>query len=248
MPAEGSLDVATPERVALSLPLAGVGSRALAYLIDVGLLFLAWITLYFAASLIQAGVVDAFRALSGFAQTVAVVAVFGAQWVYWTACEVLWRGQTVGKKVMRIRVVREDGAPVGTLESAVRNLCRVVDFLPAFYAIGILCMLFSPRQRRLGDLLAGTVLIRDERVDLAKYASPNPAAAQGQLAPLDAAEVELVLGFLTRASTLDPGARQGLAQTLVDRFGRHLSAEDRSAILRTPEGTATFLSARARGG
>jgi uncharacterized RDD family membrane protein YckC len=241
-----ALDVATPERVRISLPVAGIGYRTLAYLIDASALFGAWVVLYFTLTALQKDVLDSFQALSGLAQTLTVLALFGAQWVYWTACEGLWGGQTLGKRAMRIRVVRQDGSPVGLYESAVRNLTRAVDFLPVLYGTGVLCMLFTEQHRRLGDLLAGTVLVREERIDLDKYAragaTPSPATA------LAAADVELILGYLERARTLAPEARQKLAQAMVDRFAQDVPNEQRAQLKASVDDAEAFLEQRARAG
>ena len=244
--ASPSLDVATPERVALSLPVAGIGYRCLAYLIDVVLLFLFWVVAYFTFTLLVDDVLGFVQGLSGLTQTLAVVGLFATQWLYWTLCEVLMGGQTPGKRLMGIRVVRLDGSPVGVLESAVRNLVRVVDFIPGLYAVGCLSMLLTRQHRRLGDLLAGTLLVREERFDLDKYTSPaeTPAAPPTPGAVrLTPADVELILAFLTRAPHLEPAARTRLGAKLVERYGGLPEAE-RAPVLASPQALESFLRAR----
>jgi hypothetical protein len=145
-----------------------------------------------------------------------VLATFATQWLYWTISEVLLRGQTLGKRALRIRVVRQDGSPVTFFESAVRNLCRAVDFLPGFYVTGIVCMLFTQRHLRLGDLLAGTVVIREEKIDLSRYGAASEA--DDSLTPLDTNQTELVLQFLSRAPSLESEARLKLGQQLAGRI------------------------------
>ncbi|RKH51916.1 RDD family protein [Corallococcus aberystwythensis] len=252
------VDVATPERVALSLPVAGIGYRCLAWLVDASLLFFFWVALYFVITLLVSDVLGAFQALSGLTQTLLAVGLFATQWLYWTLAEVFFHGQTPGKRVLRIRVVREDGSPVGFFESAVRNLCRAVDFLPVFYATGCITMLLDSRHRRLGDLLAGTVLVREEAIDLDKYTQgpamdapgPGSGAAPGSGAgmqrPLDAEDVELVLAFLARAPGLEPEVRQRLGTRLVDRVGAALTDEERARVLQSTEATEAFLRTRAK--
>lgn len=242
-----SLEVATPERVSLSLPVAGIGYRCLAYLADLFLLFLFWAVAYFTFTLLVSDVLGFFQGLSGLAQTLLVVGVFVTQWVYWTAAEVLMGGQTPGKRLVGIRVVRVDGSPVGLLESAVRNLVRVVDSLPGVYAVGCLCVLLTRQHRRLGDLLAGTLLVREERIDLDKYTTPAtgpgavPAATRAErLAPED---VELILSFLTRAPGLEPDARMLLGRRLVERYGG-LDEAGRATVLASPRSLEDFLRAR----
>lgn len=232
------LDVATPDRVALQLPVAGVGYRGLAYLTDAAAMFTFWIVLYFASSFLT-NVWDDFKALSGIGQTIAVFGVFAAQWCYWTVCEIAWNGQTVGKRLLRVRVVRMDGAPITPLESVLRNLMRFVDFLPAGYAIGLISMLATRDHRRVGDLVAGTIVIRDEAVDLSRYAvaplvTPVAITVRGQLT---AEEHELVLAYLQRAPVLEQTARTRLATKLVTHF-----AED--AAVRT-QATASLQASEA---
>ncbi len=242
------LGVATPERVALSLPVAGIGSRTGAWLVDAALMFLFWIALYFVFSLL-ADVLAVVQSLSGLLATLALLGVFAMQWLYWTAFEVFMNGQSPGKRLVGIRVVRLDGAPVGFLESAVRNLLRVVDFLPAGYAVGVITMLVNPQHRRLGDLAAGTLLIREEKVDLARYAptdGPPPVGATAGAA-LRAEDAELILSFVERAPSLEPGARARLCSQLLARFGEDLGPEERERLSRAPDDAIAFLARRARG-
>ena len=244
--ASPSLDVATPERVSLSLPVAGIGYRCLAYLADLFLLFFFWVVAYFVFTLLVSDVLGFFQGLSGLTQTLMVLGVFATQWVYWTLSEVLMNGQTPGKRLVGIRVVRMDGSPVGVLESAVRNLLRVVDSLPGVYAVGCLCLLFTRQHRRLGDLVAGTLLVREERIDLDKYTAPASETAPGPASRgprLEAEDVELILSFLTRAPQLEPAARTRLGTKLVERYGG-LEEAERAAVLASPGATESFLRTR----
>lgn len=246
-----SLDVATPERVALHLPVAGIGYRCLAWLVDAALLFFFWVVAYFAFTLLVSDVLHFLRGLSGLAQTLLGLGLFATQWLYWTLGEVFFNGQTLGKRVLGIRVVRADGSPVGLYESAVRNLCRVVDFVPVLYATGCITMLLTRQHRRLGDLLAGTLLVREERIDLDKYTAPAEAPPvplpMSALASerLGAEDVELILAFLSRAPGLEPEARWRLGTKLVEQLGGLPEAE-RAAVLASQEATESYLRARAQ--
>ena len=223
------LQVATPERVTVNLPIAGIGSRSIAYLIDLGELFGAVLVVYFVFSLAVAEPVKAVQGLSGVERATLGLLGFAVLWGYWTGFEVAWRGQSIGKRVMRIRVVKADGSPVGLFESAVRNLLRIVDFLPACYPVGMIAMLVDVRHRRLGDLLAGTMLVREEKIDLQRYAAAH--AAQ-----LSAQDLEVVTSFLSRFEALEPKAQRTLGAALVARHGGQVAANDPAAIRAFLEG------------
>lgn len=236
--ADLKLDVTTPERVAIDLPIAGIGYRVLAYLVDVLALLSVSLVLYFAYSFIGPSAVELYQDAPRVLKVIALVAGFVVLWVYWTAMEVFWNGQTLGKRVMHIRVVRKDGSPVTAFESAVRNLLRVVDFMPACYPVGVVTMLIDAQHRRIGDLVAGTLLIRDERIGLEKYAEAAPASA------LSTQNVELVTGYLARFDTLDAAAREALGRKLAASLG--LPAKDAEAL--TAEQAKAWLSSKLKGG
>jgi hypothetical protein len=158
--------------------------------------------------------------------------------------EVFFKGQTPGKKLVGIRVVRADGSPVGLFESAVRNLLRFVDFLPAFYPVGLVTMLIDRQNRRLGDLAAGTVLVRVEKVDLSRYAPSPTAGVASAAAPLSAQEAEVLTDFLQRADDLEPAARERLGALLAGRFLGHLGEAERAAALGDPVKLKALLQAR----
>lgn len=248
-PSAPTLDIATPERVALDLPLAGLGYRAMAYLVDACILFGAWVCLFFAGSLLNSDLAGRFGGLSGLTQSLLVVGAFALQWMFWTCLEGLGGGRTLGKRLVRIRVVRDDGSPVGLFEAAVRNLCRLIDFLPSFYGVGVLTMLFSRQHRRLGDWLAGTVVIRDQEADLDRYVAAAAAASPGASAaqPLPTAELERLLAFLERAPGLEPAHRETLSQRMLERHCPALSEADRSRLAASWEETERALRAALEG-
>ncbi len=99
-------------------------------------------------------------------------------WGYFALFEIVWNGQTPGKRAGRLRVIRRDGQPVGAGEVAVRNLVRLVDFLPAFYGIGLIVMFIDPQARRLGDMAASTIVVREgEQTRLRDVRVPSPGTA-----------------------------------------------------------------------
>jgi len=223
------LTLATPERVALSLPLAGLGSRAIAYLVDLLLMLAAAFVGYFVYALFDPDPLKTWQTASPFARGMVGLLLFGFNWVYWTALEAFWHGQTLGKRALHIRVVRADGSPASLIECAIRNLMRAIDFLPACYPTGLIAMLVDAKHRRLGDLVAGTVLVREEKIDLERYA----AAATGERRLSDA-DLELVTSFLSRAEALEPQARLALAAQLSKKLGGPAEgAEAQLAFLRS---------------
>ena len=229
-PTGSSLNVATADRVALELPLAGLGSRAMAYLVDLFLVGGVALVAYFLVTLIIPDPVNAVLGLSTLARSLGIGALGVFLWVYWTAFEVAWNGQSPGKRLVGIRVVQADGAPTTVFTSAVRNLVRLVDFLPACYPVGVISMLVDRKHRRLGDLLAGTVLVREQKIDLAAYA---------QLAASPAIEVnllEIATQFLARYETIEAPARARVGRLLAKRLDlsptEHATADDVRELIR----------------
>ena len=210
--------VETPEQVALSLPLAGVGARGLAALLDLLAVFLCWMVGLFVYS-IWGDLLGRVQGLTWVGQLLLVAAVLAAGWGWDVAWEVAWHGQTPGKRALGLRVVRLDGAPVGVGESLVRNALRVVE-LPLGYAPAVLAVALSPRRQRLGDLVAGTLVVQERRFDLSRYGAPAAVEARwstleqrapGLLAPAD---FERLLDFLRRRAELEAAPRARLAERL----------------------------------
>lgn len=191
-------EVYTPEGVALRLPAAGPVPRALAWLIDSAVRF----GLLFLVGMIVA-VLD--RVGAG----VYLIAYFAIFWAYPILFEVLWDGQTLGKRVMSLRVISDDGAPVGWLASIVRNLLRTVDFLPFGYATGLVAGFFDPWGRRLGDMVARTMVIHAPADAPVPRVQVDGAYAPAQ--PLRPQEQAAVIAFADRASQLTQARREELA-------------------------------------
>ncbi|HEV7534921.1 MAG TPA: RDD family protein [Acidimicrobiia bacterium] len=212
------ISIPTPEGVELELVLAGIGSRLVATIVDmlvkVGLLIALWV-IGSAVGGDEAG---------GFLLAVLVVASFLVFFGYDVAFEALASGRTPGKRAAGLRVVRLRGEPVGFVASAVRNLLRLVDSLPGIYAVGAACILFSSRNQRLGDLAAGTLVVRERRAPLptALPLAPDFAAADRYAAwdvsGVTAFELVTVRRFLERRWQLDPTARGRLGWELAERL------------------------------
>lgn len=163
----------TPENVSFGYEVAGIGSRFIGALVDSVIL----VTLLILVNLVLVMVLDFFPNAIGAAEgagldeapdivTGLIVAVylliqFAIIWGYYTLFELLWNGQTPGKWIAGVRVLRNDGGPAGGTEAAVRNLVRIIDFLPFAYGVGFLVMLANRQARRLGDLAAGTLVVHE---------------------------------------------------------------------------------------
>ncbi|HEY3448728.1 MAG TPA: RDD family protein [Myxococcales bacterium] len=244
-PPDPALSIETPERVSLSLDVAGLGTRALAYILDAFILFFFWASVIFVLALaIQRDLVSSFQSLQTVAQVALSLGVFFLQWGYWTLFETLWGGRSPGKRALRIRVVKLEGSPEAFSDAALRNLGRVVDFLPMLYAAGLTAMMVSPHSRRLGDLLAGTVVVRERKVDLSRYDAPaGPAPSSSSAVALTPGEFELVSGFLSRATSLDPQARERVALKLAEPLARRLPEAKRNEPLANGAAAEAFLRA-----
>ena len=216
---EDRISIPTPEGVELELVLAGVGSRLVAALVDflikVGVLLALWLI---------AGAVAGDDA-GGFVQALAIVAAFLVIFGYDVAFETLASGRTPGKRATGLRVVRLGGEPVGFLASAVRNLLRLIDMQPGILnAVGAACVLFTRHNQRLGDLAAGTLVVRERRAPLpaARPAGPDFAVADRYAAwdvsSVTSFELVTVRRFLERRWQLDPAARGRLGWELAERL------------------------------
>ena len=190
--------VETPEGLSLELRSAGVFPRAYAWLLDLGIRV---------AGVSMLSMLLAFLGEAG--TGVLLVAMFLLYWGYPIAFEVLRDGQTIGKRVMGLRVVNANGTPVTWLPSVVRNLLRTVDMLPFGYALGLLSSLFDRNGRRLGDLVAGTVVVHDSGRPWSASVAIDTVLAPPQ--PLQPAEQAAIIAFAERAPRLSGPRQQELA-------------------------------------
>ncbi|MGH8026851.1 MAG: RDD family protein [Pseudoxanthomonas sp.] len=219
-------EVVTPEGVALHLPAAGPVPRAMAWGIDLAIRL---------GILMLVGTVLALLGAAG--QGLYLIVMFLIFWAYPILFEVLWDGQTPGKKAMALRVVNGDGAPVGWLPAITRNLLRTVDMLPFGYALGLLACLADPHARRLGDMVAGTLVVHNERERDHAAAPVNAVLAPN--AGLQPAEQAAVVAFGERAPLLTPARQEELANLVEPLTG----SRGQSGVLRL-YGMANWLLGR----
>ena len=161
---EDFLSIDTPENVAFGYSVAGIGSRFLAALIDTILIIVLQIIVNLVVTFFSNILVDD---LFGGDAIIWIAALFGLIafalfWGYYILFEMIWNGQSPGKRWTGLRVLRTDGTPITLVEAVIRNLVRLVDFLPFFYGVGVVTMFINDQARRLGDLAAGTLVVHDQ--------------------------------------------------------------------------------------
>lgn len=216
---EQNYTIDTPESVHFAYEVAGIGNRFIAALIDTTILFALLILLNLlvlvALNLLGDLALDSLFAdeppswLGGLTIAFYALTNFAIYWGYYILFELLWNGQTPGKRFVKIRVLRLDGNPAGFVEVLLRNLVRPVDFLPGGYGLGLLVMLLNEKGRRLGDFAAGTLVIRElATVSLDALAAATTSRLQKtdeslllafpEIRRLSSAEYELIQETLAR--------------------------------------------------
>jgi uncharacterized RDD family membrane protein YckC len=237
------LNIETPEQVDLRFPIAGIGSRFLALLTDsfiqgvaLFLLFLAFALIFSSAKKLPGGTAPSDTAAKWFVAGIFLF-YFLLYWGYYSLFEAFWNGQTPGKRLLKIRVIKDSGRQITLFEALARNLLRVVDMLPSFYLIGVITMLCNREQKRLGDLVAGTIVVH-ERSDEQPLMSHNSRTFTSALYPqqletaqpvgvllpadgvarLDAGDLNVIDTFFSRALDLDLDKRAEIAGRIADRM------------------------------
>jgi uncharacterized RDD family membrane protein YckC len=226
-----SLRIETPELVPLEFPLAGIGSRFIAILVDYLLQFAAFIVLILIMLLFLPSVQKFEAASAKWLIAILILVPFLLQWGYFTLFEGLWHGQTPGKRIAKIRVIQQSGRAITIFEALSRNLIRAIDFLPTFYVVGTISIFVTSRNQRLGDVVAGTLVVHEgqsrDQAPLAntrlltQVAPQAPAAPRPTMLPANAlsrltsADLEAIETFLERRLDMTLEVRQSLAARLV---------------------------------
>lgn len=217
------LEVETSESVVFHYELAGVGSRGIAAILDlvaISALILGEILLTFLVTAIVGRIIDrSIYLFTTWALAGLIVAVFITFWGYYIFGDVARNGQTWGKRRLGIRVVREDGSRVTVIDSVIRNLVRVIDLLPGNYTVGVASIMLSREARRIGDIAAGTVVIRAVKA-LSDF---SPAGAHPE-------KTELVRDFLERRDEMTPEGRYQTASAILAALGEQPGTWDEPMI------------------
>jgi uncharacterized RDD family membrane protein YckC len=215
------LKIDTPEQIALELPLAGIGSRFLAIAIDTLIQIALYLIVGFIA-LLTLPVDSMFTFLPHLiGPALAIFIWFAIYWGYFAIFETLWKGQTPGKRFAGIRVIKESGRPINAFEAVGRNLMRAVDGLPGIYGVGLVCMMCNRQSRRLGDFVAGTVVVHEkptEEVRPSWGTSAEASASTPGLGQVTAEELVLIETYLSRRWELDKLVRLSTAIQIADRI------------------------------
>jgi uncharacterized RDD family membrane protein YckC len=241
--ADDELVIETPERVELYYTRAQIGNRFLAALIDHTIQLILIFAIGIALAVMGVNFTDWWNSLGNWAIALALVLVFVIFSGYFVFFETIWNGQTPGKRLFRLRVIREDGRPIRFYEAMVRNLLRIgLDAMPVLavvpiYSVGIVAVFFSSRSKRLGDYVADTVVIReserraptlDDVLTLARE-TPSVAAVTAD-APFDidpskltSEDLSALRAFLRRRYDLSPEARRDLGYRIVVSLASRLA-------------------------
>lgn len=223
-----TLVIETPERVPLHFALASIGNRFLACAFDhlLQILAIAVVVVFLTWTGNLAGAQERLKDAPKWVLVALILSVFLIWAGYFAVFEWLWNGQTPGKRRLKLRVIREDGRPVTFWEAAARNLLRIFDMTPfPFYSVGLICVFVSERDQRIGDFVAGTVVVRERETEAPTFAgvfdaptsdtalrrSFKPVMFAGDLRQLTAREIEVVEAFLRRRWELEDAPRQWMA-------------------------------------
>lgn len=225
------LTVETPENVVLGYELAGLGARFLATLVDTLLFGLALLFINLLAIAIAANALSELAA--GWIIALFGVLNFVVYLGYFALFELVWNGQTPGKRLFKLRVLGADGLPVDLSATLIRNFVRLVDFLPVAYGVGVITMFFSRRAQRLGDYAAGTIVVYDRELTLrevmrntARARTPDPeafAAFDLPVQKLTEADIQLAEALLERRAGL--GTERNLLRPVLVRLYDRMAVE-----------------------
>jgi uncharacterized RDD family membrane protein YckC len=255
------LNIDTPELVDIQMPLAGIGSRFIALLVDSLIWFAGLLVVIVLIAIFLPGIAAFSEMSAEWAVAIIFILIFLFHWGYFTLFEAYWNGRTPGKRVARIRVIQRSGRAIGLFESMARNLVRYVDQFPFFYAVGVIAIFVTRQHQRLGDLAAGTLVVRDRLEEAPLWGESGARTFTAQIFPttpspephlayllsatgiacLSSTDLEVLEGFFARRLDLSLPTRQALAERIA-------AAIQAKSGLEPPTGASveTFLEATAR--
>ncbi len=242
-----NLVIETPEQIPLEFPLAGIGSRFLALAIDTLIQSAAAVALLLVAIAIDART-HRIPSRGAWALAILLILWFIVHFGYFAIFEAVWNGQTPGKRATHLRVIQDSGRPITPYESVARNLLRIVDSLPGLYGIAIISALMGEKSKRLGDYVAGTVVVHEKPATLETAvrfdAAPSAGNSKHDVSRLTPGEFQLIEAFLLRRNQLSTDVRAQTASRIMERLNSRFEFSPEE--FKNPEPTLEFLAAAYR--
>jgi len=220
------LTIETPEQIELEFPVAGLGSRGMALLLDTLIQGVVVAAAFLFVDLISSDLFRYWKTAGKWVDAIAIFLGFCLYWGYFAIFELFWNGQTPGKRQARIRVITASGRPITVFEAIARNFLRAVDSL-FFYMAGAIAIAVDKKNRRLGDMVAGTVVVHElqEQGDSYWYAQQStettPASVEA-ITTMTGQEFQLIETFLNRRLDLPYEQRVATAKDIAGRIGERL--------------------------
>jgi uncharacterized RDD family membrane protein YckC len=223
------LTIETPEQTTLDFHVAGIGSRFIALALDTMVQIAAGLIVGIGGAFTIAGLSKYWPTSEMWGSALMILFFFFLYFGYFAFFEILWTGQTPGKRWAKIRVIKDSGRPLTVAESIGRNLMRIVDWMPTLYAVGIVSAILTKENKRLGDLLVGSLVVRES--SLAEIRPGWGAQADANFsnhaplgsALLSAGDFALIDSFLNRRFDLEPTVRFRMADDILHRLKPQLT-------------------------
>jgi len=225
MSSSDKLTIETPEQTTLEFPLAGIGSRFLAIALDMLLQVAAVCVASIVLIALAIPFAFFFSSTGLWAFAMIIIVVFTIYASYFALFEALWNGQTPGKRWTHLRVIKDTGRPISPYDAVLRNLLRIVDWLPTLYASGIVTMIVSRENKRIGDYAAGTVVIHEKPLEASRLKLPAAGTLSSPLglsAQITLEELQVVETFFERRDSLEPDVRWAMARQIANRIGERV--------------------------
>lgn len=224
------LTIETPEQIALEYPLAGIGSRFMAFFYDSLLQLIIFLVGLLIIAFIAPDLGKYWPSAWNWMAAIWIFAGFCLYWGYFAAFEALWNGQTPGKRKAGIRVIKDSGRPLTAFEAIARNFLRAIDSMPGMYGVAVIAIFIDKRSRRLGDMVAGTVVVHDKKDEFAQPflntsvpgVTATPTASASIANKLTLQELEVIETFLNRRLDLPPNIREQSAKKIADAIAAKL--------------------------
>ncbi|HTS11218.1 MAG TPA: RDD family protein [Candidatus Limnocylindrales bacterium] len=219
------LTIETPEQTSLDFPLAGIGSRFLAMAADTAIQTVTAGLIVIVIAFATPGFAWIGKMAPQWAIAFVVLAIYFIYAGYFAFFEAIWNGQTPGKRYAKLRVMKDDGRPIGVYDAIARNLMRAVDSLPFAYGVGVVSIALSKNSKRLGDFVAGTVVVHEKTLEGARpflETKHDEAAPVYDTTSLTPDELRLIETFFSRRDSLEPAIRTSMAAQIANRVGGKL--------------------------